>query len=501
VDFHQLVDSYLTSLVAMGLLVACAILGLALSKGRVVRRHMGAALVAFTLFGVVQLVRFTLELGDLDRFLRLAGYLAVTYGALRVLLSLTLDVLLRRQGRTVPQIVRQVTFGGLYVLVVLVLMSEAFGVNLGSLLATSAILSLVVGLALQETLGNVFAGLSIQAEKPFEVGEWITFGEETGRIVQIGWRTTQIETFSLDLVSVPNNVLAREIVLNHNRPVHSTGQLLQLRLSFDAPPNRVKDVVRDVLAAEPRVARSPEPVVRFLGFEDHWATYRVRFWIEEMSEKYVITDALYTALWYRLRREGLEVPLPIRNVTVRQIDDVTEAREKQVQRRRILELLRRSDLLAPLSSEDLEILADRGREVTFGADEIVFRAGEAGETCFLVLEGNLLAESREGHIVSELHAGEIVGEGALLTGEARTATVRAHHDSRVLEIGRDAFGKILLANQTVADDLATILENRRLRFVESPTLSRAAGVEAFDERSAGTSRLLAKIREIFGLGT
>ena len=220
----HLIEAYSTSLVAVAVAVVAG-LALILARSREVRRGLVSTAVAMGLFLALRLLRTLVETSSppLAAYVKVAGLLVFAWGVLRLLSSLVFDLLVvRSTGRHGPKIVRQVVFGVVYVLVLVAILRSVLRVDLASLLATSAVLSLVLGLALQDTLGNLFAGLSLQAEKPFEVGDWVTFGTFAGRIMQVGWRTTQIEDFAHDLISVPNNVIAREAITNHSRPTTIT---------------------------------------------------------------------------------------------------------------------------------------------------------------------------------------------------------------------------------------------------------------------------------------
>src|SRR5207302_5143472 len=130
-----------------------------------------------------------------------------------------------------PRIMRTLSVWALTFLCAAVLLRLEYKFDLSSLFATSALLSVVLGFALQETLGNLFAGLTLNAEPPFEPGEWVTFGKYTGRVIDVGWRSTRLITVDEDEILVPNGLISREVVINHMRP-HVT-DVIELTIGID----------------------------------------------------------------------------------------------------------------------------------------------------------------------------------------------------------------------------------------------------------------------------
>lgn len=494
--FPEIIGQHGTLLLAALAAVLSFVALLAVRSGEL-KRLLASTFGAMVLFLGLWLLRsLVARETELAAYLTVTALLVFAWAALRLVATIGFDVLPARSGRRpAPKIVRQVVFGVVYALVLVAILRAVLKIDLASLLATSAVLSLVLGLALQDTLGNLFAGLSLQAEKPFEVGDWVTFGTFTGRIVQVGWRTTQIEDFTRDLVSVPNNVIARESVTNHSRPSPITGVVADIGLSYEAPPNKVRAAILEVLRSERRVLARPEPVVRLVGYGDSSITYRMRYWVGSFDERYEAIDAVNSRLWYRLKRGGLEIPFPIRTVHLHQRDEAHVRTTEEARRSKLTRMLAGSELLGPLGADGQRVLVERGHEVAFGAGEEVFRAGDPGETCYLLLSGAVQAEDGHGRRLSRIEPGQIFGEGALLTGEPRTATVRALGDVDALQIDREAFREVLLANERIASELAAILEKRR-----------AARPATLDPETAAVARapadqvgLLGRIRDIFGL--
>src|SRR5207253_7666010 len=183
------------------------------------------------------------------------AYIAGAVGVLRLGEALLFAVLRLRGGEGIPRLLRSLlAWAGTFVVAAVVLRLE-YRLNLSSLLATSALLSVVLGFALQETLGNLFSGLTLHAEQPFDQGEWVSFGKWGGKVLDVGWRSTRLLTGDQDELLVPNSLISREVVVNHSRPMPQDCVEILLTLDLDASPLRCKTVILDALSSCPLVLR------------------------------------------------------------------------------------------------------------------------------------------------------------------------------------------------------------------------------------------------------
>ena len=179
------------------------------------------------------------------------------------------------------------------------------------LVATSAVSAVVIGFALQDTLGNAFAGLAIQSEKPFHVGHWIRVGDFEGRVAEVTWRATKLRTKTGNFVVVPNNIVSKEAITNYSEPAQPARLDVDVGVSYDATPNTVKAVMLRALSNAPRVLRAPAADVRMVSFDASAITYRARFWIEDYEFDEEARDEVRCAIYYAFLREGIEIPYPI----------------------------------------------------------------------------------------------------------------------------------------------------------------------------------------------
>jgi CRP-like cAMP-binding protein len=323
---------------------------------------------------------------------------------------------------------------------------------------TSAVGAVVVGFALQDTLGNMFSGLAIQVEKPFRVGHWIRAGDHEGSVMEVTWRAIKMRTRQGNLVTVPNSEIAKSPVTNYSEPIAPSRVSVEVGCSYNAPPNHVKDTILEVLAGEPLVRKTPAPRVLLVDFAASSMTYRVQFWIDEQPQDDLVADKVRCGIYYAFGRKRIEIPYPIQVEYARQEFHESEADRAS----RIEELLEGVPLFARLSGDERHVLARRVEQRTYGRGEAVVREGEIGGSAFVVASGRMrVVIGTDRHEVAAIDPGGYFGEMSLLTGEPRTATVEATADSSVVEITVDAFREVVLANPAVLDVITTDVTRRR----------------------------------------
>jgi small-conductance mechanosensitive channel/CRP-like cAMP-binding protein len=381
-----------------------------------------------------------------------------------------------------PTIVQDtIVIGLLAVALTLILQERIF--------ATTAVGAVVLGFALQDTLGNLFAGLAIQIEKPFRVGQWVNVAGKDGQVSEITWRATKIRTKSGNFVIVPNSSLSSDTITNYSEPVPETRVDLEIGASYDSPPNLVKATILDAIRNEPLLVGSRQPEVLLADFAASSVTYRVRVWTTNFALDDIIRDRIRTAVYYAFRRTGIVIPYPIR-VTMFSEDVAVGPPDARVAGR----LLETVEMFATLESDQRAQLAAAAHHAMYAAGESIVRQGDAGSSMFVVARGALAVtvepSARE---VARLGPGDVFGEMSLLTGEPRAASVTAVGDAEVLEITGDAFRQFVLANPTAVERIGSAVTARAAALAEH----RAGAVSqvAVEE----PRKFLAQIRRFLGL--
>ena len=363
-------------------------------------------------------------------------------------------------------------------------------VNLGALFTTSAIFGVILGLALQDTLGNFFAGISLQADRPFQVGDVIVVGAErhTGVVEEISWRAIKIRTFANHVVLIANSNAAREPIEVCPRD-NLNARLVFFNTLYSDSPAKTIHVVREAVREAENVSTKVTPIVRIKNLGDNGVDYEVKYWLEDYA-KYNDTDALVRQrIWYAFRRANLNFAYPTRTLFVERHSHLIP-RDGGA----IAERLSAVDIFAPLSVEETGMLAQAAVRHVFAPGEMVIRAGDPGSSMFVVHNGRVRVQVNENgrpRTVATLNEGDFFGEMALFTGEPRTANVVALEETEVLEIGHAAMKRVFDTNPDLVESLSFIIAERR-QGLESHADAAAPASDA----SAG---LLSAIKRFFGL--
>lgn len=374
----------------------------------------------------------------------------------------------RRLTRPLPRILRDLLQGFLYFGVGLLALRAA-GVEPGSLLATSALLTAVIGLSLQETLGNLFAGLSLQAQPPFSVGDWLQYSDGPhgiGRVLEINWRATHLVTIGEVEVIVPNGVIAKAPLKNFSRPTPLMRHETNIVLPDAVPPHRIQNIVMTTLADLPGVLSTPPPSVLVSHFIDRGATYSIRYFIDDFAQLEPVEGELRKRLWYWLRRERIELPTPRTRVEAMPdpLSVTSLSRNHSEPRPDVKARLSSIDFLAGVAPEVLDRLAQGTVSALYAPGEVVIREGESGNELFIIERGTVqvMVQRQEGlrATIATLHAGHFFGEAALLREEKRSATVFALTECELLVISSSAFRAAAELDPTIAERLTQKLASR-----------------------------------------
>ena len=389
---------------------------------------------------------------DLNSPLRPFERLALSAAVIN-LLVLTLVNPLRtdRVREGFPAIVQDAIVIGLLVIVGTFVFRE-------ELLTTSAVGAVVVGFALQDTLGNAFAGLAIQSERPFHVGHWIRVGDFEGRVAEVTWRATKLRTKSGNFIVVPNNIIAKEAITNYSEPAVPTRLELEVGVTYSASPAAVKAAMLEAMGQVDAVLEAPAPDVLLVAFDASSMNYRARFWVEDYEFDEEVRDQVRVALHYALARHNIEIPYPIQVEMSKELP-VPDPAAEQRDRERIVE---RVDLFRSLTAQQRADIAAATTTRTYGSGEAIVRQGEPGDSMFVVSSGRVAVVIDPGRReVATIDSGGYFGEMSLLTGEPRTATVIARGEVTVLELRADVFRRLGQESPTTIEQVGLAAMTRR----------------------------------------
>ncbi len=364
-----------------------------------------------------------------------------------------------------------------------------------TLFTASAVGTLIIGLALQETLQNLLAGIALVTERTYYIGDWVWLGDEEGEVVHISRRTTRLRTRLNDVVTLPNRLIASGKIRNQSKPTSVHAEMVFVGAPYETPPNRVREVLRQAVAEVPGVLKDPPPVFRVNQFGDSSIEYQVKIFLSDLARLPDIKSDTRVQIWYHFHRAGISIPFPIRDVRVARTPAAAQAEPPEAVRTRLQSVA----LFRELPETLLDVLARGARLEEFGAGERVVQQGDRGESCYVVDAGVLavlVADAGAERKVAELAPGDLFGEMSLLTGEVRSATVRAQVDTRLVRVGAEALRAALEQAPDLATHLAEVVTLRKEGLLEARA---ALDAQARDRVAAGTHRLGDLIRKFFRL--
>jgi small-conductance mechanosensitive channel len=392
----------------------------------------------------------------LTRWTSVALVLSLAFLVARCALLVIFDwVLVRRMGVTPPRLMREVVALLVYLGLAAIILRN-MDVEVTGLVATSAVVTVVVGLALQQTLGNLLAGLALAWEQRLTIGTWVEMDGEVGLIEQTGWRSLVIRTRLGDRVLTPNSDVAAArltILGSGERPVAVP---VRLGVAYRVPPDAAKEVFRRVAADMPGVFADPAPRILTSEFADSAVVYECRLWTRTPWCREDLTDEFLTRAHAALARAGMEIPFPQRTFhrpPPQEPHDTAERRRGA---------LADCELFADLSEPALDILAETSRMRRYAPAEAVVRTGDESTTLYLVVSGEAVVE-QHGRDIATLCTGDFFGETAFLSSGPRTANVRAIGGPiEVVEIDSACLRQLLEDHAELADHLAEKMATRQL---------------------------------------
>lgn len=463
-------------------------------------RGRGKATLIFLVLSIVLRVSaLPVQAARADSALAALDLLAVVFLALG-LCGLTgvlvFDLLLGRAGVRVASILRDLIQAGVFLIVVLGLLRIG-GVNIWSLVTTSAVLTAVVGLALQDTIANLFSGLTLQMGRCIAAGDWVQVGTRVGRVDAINWRFTALETKDGDVVVVPNRSFIGHDVVNFSRPTPKHRAWCRVGFHYRHAPNQVRQVLLEAVSGVPGVLDQPPPDAFPVAFGESAVEYALRYWIRDFEHDVDIDGEVRTRIWYAAQRAGLEIPFPIRTVQMGKAADPDAAAATELLERTAA--LSGVDLFRSLHEGEAEILAAGMRKVAFACGEAIIRQGEPGDSLYFIARGEVAVKLNASGVereVATLAAGEFFGEMSLVTGDRRSATCLAKTDVSCLVIGHEAFQRLLDARPEVAEEVSAILASRQVTLEGQ---REGLSVEAQRRATETRARLLERIRSFFRL--
>ena len=381
------------------------------------------------------------------------------------------------------------------------------GVELSHLFATSAILTAVLAISMQDTLGNLLGGLALQMDNSLEIGDWIKIDDLSGQVTDIQWRFTALLTRNGEKVVVPNSQLMKGryyVLCDKHQAQPGWRRSIGFNVDLAVPPGQVINLVeRDISEASiANLARQPAPNCVLMDFGPGYAHYVLRYWLinplpDDLTDSDVRVHILAT-----LQRNGIR--LATDDHTIHLIEEGAKHRAevevREMQRR--LRAINAVELFARLADSEKQYLAQRLTKAPFARGDIITRQGAIAHWLYIMVSGEAEAwwQPPEGprRLLEKRGPGSVFGEIGLMTGAPRRATVIANTDVETYRLDKEGFQAIIEQRPELADSLSGILERRLQRFAELEQ-GYSAGQNELGQRIPGSAAIGRKIREFFGL--
>jgi small-conductance mechanosensitive channel len=407
-------------------------------------------------------VRFVLELpqdSTTSRLVESVFWLLLLY----TLLGVVNDLVFGRGGPVegrpswtdkVPKLFRDLVRALLVAIGAMVIYSQVWGHEVSAALTALGLGSIVIGLALQEPLGNIVSGLMLLSERPLNVGDWIQVGDVRGKVIEINWRAVHIETPTRELQVIPNVELYKGTFANLSRPTPLRTEVIDMGFSYDDAPNRVKEVMLDLLRSTPGVLADPPPLVRTAEYADFSINYRLIFSVESQAHLPEVRDAVMSRLWYVIKRENVTIPFPTAY-------EYTPGQDPAKPQPTVEDYLRDHVRFKPAAGDG----ASAPKIVSFGAGETAQGPDHPFEGFALVVAGSAraFAEDTTGQRVQigEIGPGECFGSSVTAGGGSEKISIVAAGDLEVVVFADDSINALLNKSPSLAAEIGDAIEARR----------------------------------------
>ncbi len=380
------------------------------------------------------------------------------------------------------------------------------GLDLSGIVTTSAVITAVLAFSMQDTLGNILGGMALQLDNSVEVGDWIKVDEIIGKVVDIRWRHTAVETRNWETVIVPNSQLMKSkfsVLGRHGEEPVQWRRWIWFNVAYQIPPSRVIETVQNAVrdADIGNVARQPAVQCVLMEFDVSYGRYALRYWLTDLQNDDSTDSEVRDHVYVALQRAGIRLAFPEHHV---HMTKESEKHELARQTRRIQErigALHKVELFNSFREDELLAIAQRLKYAPFAKGDIITHQGAVAHWLYMLIEGEaevyLDSPGQPRRKLSTLHPGNFFGEMGLMTGAPRTATVVAATDAECYQLDKAAFEDILRNRPELAEEISHTLVSRRFGLdslhqdIDADTRAQQMSQQHLD--------MLSKIRNFFGL--
>lgn len=342
-------------------------------------------------------------------------------------------------------------------------LSNVWGVELGKMFAALGVGSLVLGLALQDTMSSLFSGFSLISSKQFKEGDWLKVGDHVGKVIHVSWRSTTLLNREEDIIIIPNSDLAKGVVVNFSHPYPRTVEAVDFDFSFDDAPHKVKQVLIDVALDTKGILHDPMPAVALISYDEFSVRHTIRFWLAGYEDLPAIRDHFVSSVWYAASREGISFPTRAHEVIT--LADTSQA-EEETEYNKIFEVLNKSLLLRGKDDKILADIAHHSHLQVFGKGEAIIKQNLDSKGFYMILKGRACEVYQDAfgkeHEMTCLSEGEFCGMISLVRNSPDEFSVITQTDVEVVSIDEKSTSLLLKHHPEVAVIIEEIIESQQL---------------------------------------
>ncbi len=361
----------------------------------------------------------------------------------------------------------------LYTIGILIIFNFYLNIKVTAILATSAVLTVVAGFSLQDILGDLFSGIALNFEDSLKIGDWIRVGSLEGRIEQLRWRAVKIRTIDDVLILLPNQIASKREILNFK---DQFALRITMGVSYKDSPDLVISVIQDVLHSVPGVLKKPIPEIYVLSYNDFSIDYDIRYWTRDYGKRNIIESDIRRKIWYAFKRNGIQIPFPIRDVYIR------KEIKKEMSFDEVVRRLSNNEILKLIDPPQLATLLSEYQIDRYGKGEVILKDGAEGHFFYYIIEGEVEIKKRN-QILNSLRHDDYFGEISVLTGNKATADVIVSAESMILKIPSEKFKEVIEMNEKMAKGISEVIAARQLGLSELKDKAEAKIEKKIDKQS------------------
>jgi small-conductance mechanosensitive channel/CRP-like cAMP-binding protein len=348
------------------------------------------------------------------------------------------------------QIISDLVAGAIYISATLAIVDFVFAVSIGGLLATSGIIAIVLGLALQSTLADVFSGIAVGVERPYKAGDliWVEGGIE-GQVTQVTWRSTHIATGQNNIAIVPNSVIAKARLVNRSRPTIIRSDTIEVRLDASIPPERCLAALTAAVRSCRLVLASPAPEITCTGLHGDGCLYQVIFSVAASNQLGPARNELLVEVHRHLHYGGIALAVA-GTAAVPLVPILTPG-----------QLLEQSDLFSVMEPAQRDVLAQHFSTLWLQPGQTLIEEGGMAEALYVIASGTAeitVNEPGGPRIVHRMSPGETLGALGLITGSPYGATATALTPLKAYRLDKDAIAAAIKAQPALCDALEALAQ-------------------------------------------